>query len=355
MRFDAFLYCDIEINLRSQIGAFPQFAIFNLQFSICKIFVLLYGAPMSQIALALATYNQADLLRRFLANYLRDGAGQVPLIVIDDGSTDGTPQILAGAASHAGITVHRLPHVSAAHARNHALRTATVEWLAFSDTDCLLDGNYFRALASLPARYPGAAAVEGAVRPTPGPKPPFTHSLHNPTGGTYATANMVFRVRDILALGGFDEGFTVNFREDTDLALTILDRVGAIPFCPDLVVEHPHIPRDFATALRKAYATQDRVVRAEIRLYQKHPISYARVRHFRDARGTLLAWCRKYFALYLKECLRYLFRTPGLTVGDRLRGLLPAVQAMIVALVEQICIGAICMVQLGKITRLKSP
>jgi GT2 family glycosyltransferase len=310
---------------------------------------------MPQIALALATYNQAPLLRRFLANYLRDGAALIPLVVVDDGSDDATPEVLRELVVHPNITVHRLAHVSAAHARNHALRAAATEWLAFSDTDCLLDRRYFESLASIPARYPEAAAVEGAVRPTPGPKPPFTHSLHNPTGGTFATANMVFRVRDILALGGFDEGFTVNFREDTDLALTILDRVGAIPFCPDLVVEHPHIPRDFATALRKAYATQDRLVRAEIRLFQKHPVSYARVRHYRDARGTLFAWCRKYFALYLKECLRYLFRTPGLTGGDRLRGLVPAGQAMIVAFLEQGCIGAVCMVQWGKITRLRSP
>jgi glycosyltransferase involved in cell wall biosynthesis len=309
---------------------------------------------MPLISLAVPTYNQSALLRRFLENYLREGASLIPLMVVDDGSKDATGDVLSE-LSHPNITVHRLAHVSAAHARNHALRHAPSEWLAFTDTDCLLDRRYFEMLASLPARFPSAAAVEGAVRPTPGPKLPFTHSLHNPAGGTYATANMVFKVKDILALGGFDEGFTVNFREDTDLALTILDRLGPIPFCADLVVEHPHIPRDFAAALRKAYATQDRLVRAEMRLYEKHPASYARVRHYRDARGTLFAWCGKYFALYLKECLRYLFRTPGLTGGDRLRGLVPAGQAMIVAFLEQVCIGAICAARFGEISRLRSP
>ncbi|MDB5047664.1 MAG: glycosyl transferase family 2 [Fibrobacteres bacterium] len=310
---------------------------------------------MPSITLALATYNQAPLLRIFLDHYLREGASRVPLIVVDDGSEDATPDVLREMGSHPGITVHRLAHVSAAHARNHALRACPTPWIAFSDTDCLLDGRYFETLAGLPARFPEAAAVEGAVRPTPGPKPPFTHSLHNPSGGTYATANMVFKVEDILALGGFDEGFTVNFREDTDLALTILDRLGPIPFCPDLAVEHPHIPRSFLKALRTAYSSQDRVVRAEMRLYRKHPASYGRVRHYPDARGTLFAWCRKYFALYLKECLRYLFKTPGLTVSERLRGVVPAGQAMIVAFLEQLCIGAICVLQMGEIARLKSP
>lgn len=311
---------------------------------------------MPLISLALATYNQAPLLRRFLGNYLRDGAALVPLVVVDDGSDDETAALLReAAAGNASITCHSLTHVSAAHARNHALRTASTRWMAFSDTDCILDRRYFETLASVPTRFPGAAAVEGAVRPTPGPKPPFTHSLHNPTGGTYATANMVFRVEDILAIGGFDEDFTVNFREDTDLALSILDRIGPIPFCPDLVVEHPHIPRTFSKALRAAYATQDRLVRAEMRLYRKHPENYRRVRHYRDARGTLFAWCRKYSALYMKECLRYLFRTPGVTGPQRLRGLVPAGQAMAVALLEQVCIGAICAARLGEIARLKSP
>lgn len=308
-----------------------------------------------RISLALTTYNQASLLRRFLENYLRDGAELVPLLVVDDGSTDGTAALLREtAARNPSIAVHSLAHVSIAHARNHALRSATTPWLAFSDTDCILDGRYFTTLAALPSRYPEAVAVEGAVLAVPGPKPPFTHSMRNPAGGTYATANMAYKVREILALGGFDEGFA-NYREDTDLALTIIDRKGSIPFCPELAVEHPHLPRAFARALVSAWPVQARIIRSEIRLYAKHPASYARVRHHRDARGTLSAWCRKYFALNLNECLRYQFKEPGLTARDRFRALIPSLQAMIVALLEQACIAILCVVQLGRISRLRSP
>lgn len=306
-----------------------------------------------EIALAVPTYNQAGLLRAFLSAWRKSGADLVPLIVVDDGSEDATPEVLREAA-HPRLTVHRLAHVSAAHARNHALRHAPTPWLAFTDTDCILSRAYFRTLAEIPSRYPGAIAVEGPVRPVAGPKPPFTHSLHNP-GGAYATANMVFHVEEVLALGGFDEGFTANYREDTDLALTLLDRGVSIPFCADLAVEHPHLPRGFLRSLRAAYRTQARVVGAEMRLYRKHPGSYARVRHHRDARGTLADWCVKYFALYLKECFRYLFREPGLRAGERLRAVLPSFQAMIVALAEQTCIVGLCMVKWGEIARLKGP
>lgn len=305
------------------------------------------------IALAVPTYNQAGLLRTFLEAWRDRGADLVPLIIVDDGSSDATAEVLRLAA-HPRLTVHRLPHVSAAHARNHALRNSPSPWLAFTDTDCILSRSYFETLASLPARYPEAVAVEGAVRPLAGPKLPFTHSLHNP-GGSYATANMAFRVDAVLALGGFDEAFTANYREDTDLALTLLDRNFPIPFHADWIVEHPHLPRRFLRSLRAAYPTQARLVRAEMRLYAKHPASYARVRHHRDARGTLADWCVKYFALYLKECLRYLCREPGLTARERLRALPAAGQAMIVALAEQACIVGLCMVKWRQIARLGRP
>lgn len=309
---------------------------------------------MGSVSLALVTYNQADLLRRFLDNYFREGgAGAIPLVIVDDGSDDATPELLRALPPEAGIRVHSLPHVSAAHARNHALRNSPTPWLAFSDTDCRLDRRYFEALPGIPARYPGAVAVEGAVR-MPGPKPPFTHSLANPSGGTFATANMVFHAASVLSLGGFDEGFPANLREDTDLALTILERAGAIPFCADLAVEHPHLPRPFGKALSRAFSHQRRVIGAEIRLFEKHARGYRRVRSHPHVRGTLRAWCTAYTARFLKQSLKYALG-PGLTPSERLRSLLPAAMEVTVALWEQMCIGAICMVKWRKIARLETP
>lgn len=306
---------------------------------------------MSSVSLALVTYNQADLLRRFLDAYFTEGgAGRIRLLVVDDGSTDLTPSILASLPGDAGIAVHTLSHVSIAHARNHALRNSPTPWLAFSDTDCRLDRRYFEVLPGIPARYPGAVAVEGAVL-MPGPKPPFTHSLANPKGGSFVTANMVYHAASILSIGGFDEAFA-NYREDTDLALTLIEKTGAIPFCADLAVMHPHLPRNLGRSIRNAFSIQGRVIASEIRLFEKHPHGYRRVRAHSNARGTLLAWCFRYSARFLKQSLGYLAGTPGLTAQDRLRGISPAVKEVSVALWEQMCIGIICMVKWRKIKRL---
>lgn len=310
---------------------------------------------MSSVSLALVTYNQATLLRRFLDNYLAEGGmGAIPLIIVDDGSDDATPEILSALPKGAGIVVHSLPHVSAAHARNHALRQAPTPWLAFSDTDCRLDRRYFETLPGIPARYPGAVAVEGAIC-APGPKPPFTHSLDNVRGGTFATANMVFHAASVLEMGGFDESFPANLREDTDLALTLLERSGPIPFCPDLMVVHPHLPRPLGKSLSRALAHQARVLGAEIRLYEKHPMTYRRVRAHTHVHGTLRAWCTTHVLRILKQSLRYSFASPGLDARDRLRSLVPVASEVLVAAWEQVCTVILCMVRWRKIARLKSP
>lgn len=290
------------------------------------------------ITLALVTRDQAPYLRVFLANWLRHGAG-IPLIVIDDGSSDATPDILAAIPKEAPASVHRITHVTIAHARNQALARAATPWIAFSDTDCLLGADYFAALAALPGRFPGAAAVEGAVRPPDGPPPPFTHGVANLKGGFYATANMVFHVPTVRALGGFDEARFGNYREDTDLALTLLEQKGAIPFYPELIVAHPYVPRRFMKSLSRFWTDQSRILTAEMRLFEKHPATYARVRHRRNARATVLAWCLRHFLSAARRS------APPFGIAT--------LKTLLVAACEQIALLTLCLLRAGKILRLK--
>ncbi len=307
----------------------------------------------TSISLAVVTYNQADLLTGFLERWLKFGSARVALTVVDDGSDDATPKILRAWARRPRLRMHRIPHSSIAKARNHALREAPTPWLAFSDTDCILDERYFDILPSLPDRFRNDPAVEGAVVPPPGPKPPFTHSMFNVQGGTFATANMVFHVPTLLELGGFDEAF-LNFREDSDLALTLLEHRGSIPFCPDLQVIHPHLERKFLFSLRRAMSMQERLIRSEMRLFQKHPVSYRRLRHFPDAYGTVRNWCWKYSALHARECRNYLFHSQGLSRMEMLRGWARALQAMVVAGFEQFCVILVSAKQANSLSKLRA-
>ena len=74
---------------------------------------------------------------RYLAECLRSILGQshppAEVIVVDDGSTDGTPQVAASFGAH--VTYVRKENGGPASARNHGAEIATSEFLAFLDAD----------------------------------------------------------------------------------------------------------------------------------------------------------------------------------------------------------------------------
>jgi len=76
------------------------------------------------------------------------------VIVVDDGSTDDTPQALERFAGR--LRLLRQPNLGVAAARNRGIREATCEWIAFLDGDDLfLPGHLARAGQGI-ARHPEA-------------------------------------------------------------------------------------------------------------------------------------------------------------------------------------------------------
>jgi glycosyltransferase involved in cell wall biosynthesis len=90
-----------------------------------------------RISVILPTRNRATLLRRAMDSVLGQSFHDLELIVVDDASTDSTPQLLA-ACSDSRLRILRREHNrGAAAARNWALSEARGEWVAFQDDDDL--------------------------------------------------------------------------------------------------------------------------------------------------------------------------------------------------------------------------
>jgi chlorobactene glucosyltransferase len=89
--------------------------------------------------------NEARNIRRCVASLLGQSYPDVEFIVVDDGSTDATPEILAELQRSAGgarlrvIPAGELPHgwVGKPHAMAVGAAAATGEWLLFTDADTL--------------------------------------------------------------------------------------------------------------------------------------------------------------------------------------------------------------------------
>ncbi len=260
------------------------------------------------ITLALPTYNQADLLASFLHHFSTTAPAGLALLIVDDGSTDHTRDILHAHVERPYLSFACTPHAGAASARNHALSLCKTEWIAFTDTDCILTAAYFQALAELPQRFAHAMAVEGKVEAPGAFKPPLTHWLENLNSGSFATANFIVRLSAARAIGGFDAGFPSNLREDTDFGLRLQQCFGPIPFMRDCVIVHPFVPRPWKAALRGAWKRQGEILSAEMRLYNKHPNEYSLVRRLPNAQATLRWWAIWNTAFHAKAHWPWLMR-----------------------------------------------
>jgi glycosyltransferase involved in cell wall biosynthesis len=110
------------------------------------------------LSVVIPTWNRARLVREAVESALAQGRG-VEVVVVDDGSTDGTADEL-GARFGSRIKLLRLPRRGGVGAaRNAGVRQARGELLAFLDSDDLwLPGKLDAELRAF-GRFPGAEAV----------------------------------------------------------------------------------------------------------------------------------------------------------------------------------------------------
>lgn len=87
------------------------------------------------VSVIMPVHNGAQFLREAIESALAQDYTPVEIIVVDDGSTDATPQILASFGSR--IRHIRQTNSGAAAARNAALQASRGEYLAFLDADDL--------------------------------------------------------------------------------------------------------------------------------------------------------------------------------------------------------------------------
>lgn len=91
-------------------------------------------------SVVIPVYNRSDYARACLEVFLKPEAVGIEVIVVDDGSTDDTPDVvmtLAAQSEGASIRLVRQANAGPGPARNRGLAEAQADWVIFHDSDDL--------------------------------------------------------------------------------------------------------------------------------------------------------------------------------------------------------------------------
>ncbi len=111
------------------------------------------------IGVVVPTYNRASFLPETLDAILGQTRPPDEIIVVDDGSTDATPEVLARYAP--GVRTIRITNSGDLVARNTGVRAAASDLIAFCDSDDLWRPGYLAAVARLWQAEPRTRAAYG--------------------------------------------------------------------------------------------------------------------------------------------------------------------------------------------------
>ena len=125
-------------------------------------------AERPRFSLVTAVYDVEPYLDEFIASIeaQRLPQGDLEVIAVDDGSTDGSLARLEAwrDASSLAVTVLHQPNAGQAAARNRGLALATGEWVSFPDPDDVLEPGYLDALLRFADANPGVQMLGAAIR-----------------------------------------------------------------------------------------------------------------------------------------------------------------------------------------------
>jgi glycosyltransferase involved in cell wall biosynthesis len=164
-----------------------------------------------KFSVVIPVLNSKDHLRGCLDSILMaiDTYGNAELIVLDNGSEDGSYEILLNEYS-GRVRVQQIRGIAVGALRNRGAALAEGEFLAFIDSDCVIEPGYFeQALSALQHSGADATGSEYALAGSSNWIEKTWYVIHTPSRDGFVkyipSGNLVIKRQAFLAVAGFDE------------------------------------------------------------------------------------------------------------------------------------------------------
>jgi glycosyltransferase involved in cell wall biosynthesis len=202
-------------------------------------------------SVVIATKDRAVLLDGALASLrAQDGAPQFEIVVVDNGSSDATPEV----ARRHGAAYVFVAAPNRGRARNAGVARATGDAVVFVDDDVVTPPHFLAAHARAHASGDVERAVSGPILNVPDAADRPAPTGANFSRAFFVTCNVSVRTASLRAVGGFDENFDLYGWEDTELGLRLREHGVRRAFAWDAYLWHikPPTPESLEDALGKA-------------------------------------------------------------------------------------------------------
>lgn len=232
---------------------------------------------MPNVSVLLPSYNHERYVEAAVRSVMTQAGVDFELIVIDDGSSDSSPQILAKLQAEFGFTFIHRPNKGVVATLNEALSLARGRFVCTFSSDDVMPPERLKKQSGYLETHPEAVACFGQVVPLLDdgrlgemdvrylrsvPQVSFEESFLGQKA-LHGCAEMFVREK-ILAVGGYDNRY---YFEDYPLYLKILYSYGPQPVLEDVVccyyrehgdnmhVNHGRIYREILRVLAENYSS----------------------------------------------------------------------------------------------------
>lgn len=201
------------------------------------------------VSIIIPIYNTGTFCLKLLEALLKSTYRNIEIICVDDGSTDGSFNIIKNFIKNKdGIVLKKQKNSGASAARNAGMKLASGDWIAFIDSDDLVDATFIEKLVlayddntilanvallykriATNASYSDFMKVLRPKKTHENIKEYVTYSMLF-DGRLYGVINKLFR-RDIITENELSFDTSLDFAEDTKFVLDYID--VAIKYYPE--------------------------------------------------------------------------------------------------------------------------
>ncbi|MBD1857056.1 MULTISPECIES: glycosyltransferase [Leptolyngbya] len=230
------------------------------------------------LSVVIPTYNRKPILEKCLRAMERQTFSDYEIVVVDDGSTDGTVEWLQShAAEFPHVRLFCQNHGGAAGARNYGVEQAKGDTIVFIDSDLVVTDVFLQSHVETLIQgqkelghdrlFTYGRVINTANFDDPTSEP---YKLTDFSAAYFATGNVAIARHWLIEAGLFDTGFKQYGWEDLELGVRLKNLGLKLIKCPEAVGYHWH-PAFSLDQIPRLIDVEFQRGRMGVVFYQKHP------------------------------------------------------------------------------------